>query len=98
MAGRESRSVSLTPQHASFVDACVASGRYQSASEVVRASLRLLQDQEDEREATLARARQMIAEGAAQMDRGELVDADAVFKRLEEEHRRLSESEGRRAG
>lgn len=98
MSGRESKSVSLTPQHARFVDDCVSSGRYQSASEVVRASLRLLQDQEEQRATAMAHARQMIAEGAAEIDQGELIDADAVFQRLEEEHRRLSEGESRRAG
>jgi antitoxin ParD1/3/4 len=40
---RQSRNVSLTPDLASFVDERVASGRYGTASEVVRAGLRLLE-------------------------------------------------------
>jgi antitoxin ParD1/3/4 len=43
---RTSLNVSLTPELARFVDAKVASGRYQSASEVVRSALRLLEERE----------------------------------------------------
>jgi antitoxin ParD1/3/4 len=43
---RKSRNVSLTPELEALVDQKVASGRYRSASEVVRAALRLLDDRE----------------------------------------------------
>jgi len=46
MTVRKTRNVSLTPELETFVDATVASGRYRSASEVVRAALRLLEKQE----------------------------------------------------
>ena len=46
MPVRVSKNVSLTPELEAFVDGQVASGRYQTASEVVRAGLRLLQAQE----------------------------------------------------
>lgn len=46
MRVRPSLNVSLTPELANYVDARVASGQYQSASEVVRAGLRLLQRDE----------------------------------------------------
>ena len=46
MAVRKSRNVSLTPELEAFVDSTVASGRYRSASEVARAALRLLEEQE----------------------------------------------------
>lgn len=42
----QTRNVSLTPEMNSFIRGQVASGRYQNASEVVRAGIRLLQDQE----------------------------------------------------
>ena len=41
MTKRENISVSFTPQQAEFLAACVASGRYQSTSEVVREAVRL---------------------------------------------------------
>lgn len=46
MPNRKSRNVSLTPELEALVDAKVASGRYRSASEVVRAALRLLDERE----------------------------------------------------
>jgi len=43
---RTSLNVSLTPELERFITARVASGRYQTASEVVRAGLRLLEQAE----------------------------------------------------
>lgn len=43
MIKRASLNVSLTPELVAFVNAQVASGRYASASEVVRAALRCLE-------------------------------------------------------
>ncbi|HEY8382998.1 MAG TPA: type II toxin-antitoxin system ParD family antitoxin, partial [Microvirga sp.] len=43
---RKTRNVSLTPELEEFIDNTVASGRYRSASEVVRAALRLLYERE----------------------------------------------------
>ena len=76
MAGRENISVAFTPQQTEFLAACVASGRYQSTSEVVREALRLLQDQHARRQAEIERARELIREGADHLDRGEVVDGE----------------------
>ncbi|MBP0443848.1 type II toxin-antitoxin system ParD family antitoxin [Roseomonas sp. SSH11] len=46
MVARKTRNVSLTPEIEAFIDGRVAAGRYRSASEVVRAALRLLQEEE----------------------------------------------------
>ena len=43
MPVRTTRNVSLTPELDAFVDGQVTSGQYRTASEVVRAALRLLQ-------------------------------------------------------
>ncbi len=76
--------ISLTPELESFVDSRVASGRYQSASEVVRAGLRLLEQDEMEREATRAEIQQKIAVGLEQARNGELLDGEAVFDELDQ--------------
>ena len=46
----KTRNVSLTPQIEAFINDRVASGRFRSASEVVRAALRLLEEDERRRE------------------------------------------------
>jgi antitoxin ParD1/3/4 len=55
--------VSLTPHLEEFIQQTVNSGRFQSASEVVRMALRLLEQQEREREARLAWLRGEIRKG-----------------------------------
>ena len=46
----KTRNVSLTPEIEAFINERVSSGRFRSASEVVRAALRLLEDEEHRRE------------------------------------------------
>lgn len=59
------RNVNLTDELDSFVLAKVASGRYENASEVVRAALRTLEREERQFEAKLAALRTAIDEGDA---------------------------------
>ncbi|MEM9763233.1 MAG: type II toxin-antitoxin system ParD family antitoxin [Pseudomonadota bacterium] len=63
-------SLSLGPHWEGFIRAEVDSGRYGSASEVVRAALRELED----RSKKLESLRAHLGEGLAQADRGEFVD------------------------
>ena len=85
VANREAKTLSFTPELAEFVDARVKSGRYQSVSEVVRAGLRLLQD----RELQYEQQRAAIALGAKQLDRGEVIDGQEFFARLQAKHNSL---------
>lgn len=96
MAKRENISVSFTPHQAEFLAACVASGRYQSMSEVVREGIRLLEDRHERRQAELARARKLIQEGADQLDRGEVVDGEAFFREWDDELDALDDSQHRK--
>ena len=59
------RNVNLTEELDSFVLNKVADGRYENASEVVRAALRLLERDEREQEAKIAALRAAIDEGDA---------------------------------
>jgi antitoxin ParD1/3/4 len=59
------RNVNLTDELDRFVLAKVESGRYENASEVVRAALRTLEREEHEFEAKLAALRAAIDEGDA---------------------------------
>ncbi len=87
MAGRTTMNVSLTPELERLVTEKVASGRYQSASEVFREALRLLEEQDRLREMRLEEVRRQIAIGLEQARRGDLVDGEQVFERLQERAR-----------
>jgi len=67
-----------------FIKRQLASGRYASASEVVRDALRLLEEREAAREADLHNLRGLIREG---MDSGPGVPALGIFDRLEAKYR-----------
>ncbi len=74
--------VSLPKELERFANAKVDSGDYASVSEVVRAGLRLLKEQDAEREARLEALRRDVGEGLAQLDRGEGRPGAEVFDRL----------------
>jgi antitoxin ParD1/3/4 len=65
------RNVNLTDELDRFVDAHIADGQYANASEVFRAGLRALDQQERLYEAKLERVRSAIDEGDAAADADE---------------------------
>jgi antitoxin ParD1/3/4 len=75
--------VSLTPELEKFVNAKVESGRYNSASEVVREALRLLEEHDSARAAQLVEFNEEIGRRLASLDRGEAVDPAAARARLQ---------------
>ena len=86
MAKRITLNISLTPELDRFINARVASGRYQSASEVVREGLRLLEEREEHRQTALQELRQLIAVGLEEAKRGELLDGEQVMADLIRRH------------
>ena len=72
-------SADLGPQLETYVANLVASGRYNSKSEVLREGVRVIQ----ERETRLAALDASIARGLADADAGRAIPADEVFDRLE---------------
>lgn len=79
--------VSLTPELEKYIEAKIATGRYSSASEVVREALRLLEVQDEERELALREFQAKLDRGIAEADAGDLVDGEEVFARLREKSR-----------
>jgi antitoxin ParD1/3/4 len=71
------RNVNLTEELDRFVYSRIESGRYESASEVMRAALRTLEREELEHEARLTALRTAIDEGEASG-----IAADGVFARV----------------
>ncbi len=76
--------VSLTPELAQFVALKVATGRYGSASEVVREALRLLEENDRARTAQIEAFNQEIGQRLAALERGEHIDPAAARKRLQQ--------------
>ena len=74
------------------MSAKVESGRYNSASEVVREALRLLEEHEQARAAQLAEFNRELGRRLAAIDRGETVEPDQARARLQQksEQRRKS--------
>ena len=62
--------ISLTPELERLVDDRVKSGRYASASEVIREGLRLLEEQEALKQQRLTEVRKKIDRGLEQLDQG----------------------------
>ena len=91
---RTTVNISITPEIDAFLQSRVDSGRYQTTSEVVREALRLLERQEQERDEAFHQLKARLEKGAAQAERGELLDGDQVFDELREmiEERRLAKA------
>ncbi|MEP7353066.1 MAG: type II toxin-antitoxin system ParD family antitoxin [Acidobacteriota bacterium] len=66
--------VSLTPALEKLVNDKVGSGRYNSASEVVREALRLMEEHDHTRAARLAEFNHEMGRRLAALDRGESID------------------------
>ena len=75
--------VSLTPELEEFVNSKVKSGRYNSASEVVREALRLLEDHEQARSVQMTEFNAELARRLAALERGERADPREVRARLD---------------
>ena len=74
--------VSLTPALEKLIQEKVKTGLYNSASEVIREALRLLEEQDRLRRMKLEDLRKEIAVGINQADRGELIEGKEVFRKL----------------
>lgn len=85
--------VSLTAELERFVHTKVASGMYLSASEVVREALRLLAERDRAKELRVEELRREIQIGLDQLDRGEGIPADELFRELRERVRGRAEDD-----
>lgn len=82
--------ISLPPEIEELVNAQIQSGQYQSAGEVIREGLRLLQEKDMLRQIKLEQLRKDITLGIESADRGELapLDVEAI---IAEGRKRLAE-------
>jgi antitoxin ParD1/3/4 len=80
-------SYTLGDHFEAFVKAQLASGRYSSASEVIRDALRLMEERERGRAALHA----ALMEGVGDADAGRVRDADVVFAALISRYEAMAE-------
>lgn len=74
--------VHLTPELEQLVQEKVQSGRYNSASEVVREALRLMEQRDEVRTVQLQQLRSRIDKGLAEAGRGDGVDGETFMQGL----------------
>jgi len=77
--------VHLTPELEQLVQTKVQSGRSNSASEVMREALRLMEQKYELRAIQLQELRKRMDKGLAQAERGEGVDGEAFMHGLEDD-------------
>lgn len=75
--------VSLTPELENLIRRKVETGRYGSASEVIREALRLLDERDQLTELHKDEIRKKIAAGMASLRAGKGADGEAVFDRID---------------
>ena len=88
--------VNLTPRLEELVQEKVKTGRYNSASEVIREALRLLEDRDQLMELRRQELKRKIAEGLESLRRGEAVDGEEFFANLEKKELKRLAQKGRR--
>jgi antitoxin ParD1/3/4 len=69
----------LTPEQEQLIQTQLATGRYANAEEVLGIALQLLTRLDSEQQVWIEETRQKIAEGIAELDRGEGVDGPTVM-------------------
>ena len=89
--------VHLTPELEQLVHKKVKTGRYNSASEVVREALRLLEEHDRIRQMCVQEMRRKIQEGWDSLQRGEGVDGEGFMAQLGTELNELEKSKRKRS-
>ena len=82
--------VNLTPELKKLVLNKVKTGRYNSASEVVREALRLFEERDHIRQLQIQELRKKINKGWASLERGEGVDGEEFFRALAREEKAMA--------
>lgn len=85
--------VSLTPELESLINQKVKSGRYSSASEVVREGLRLLHSRDEAHEAKLKALRAEIQKGDDDIEAGRIYDGPTTMAEFREKLLKMKEAD-----
>jgi antitoxin ParD1/3/4 len=86
--------VSLTPELEKLVHRKVETGRYTSASEVIREGLRLLDERDEMRELQKNEIRKQIAAGMVSLRAGKGTDGEGFLANMDAELAELEKQQG----
>ncbi len=86
--------VSLTPELEKIVNFKVESGLYNSASEVIREGLRLLQQRDEMRELKLEALRKAIQLGINDLEAGRFKDGQTAMAEMKDRLLKMKEKNG----
>jgi len=75
--------VQIDPAQQAFINELVTSGKFASETDVIRAGLRLLQEQAADRAAKLEELRQKIQVGVDDFERGDFAELDMAAIKAE---------------
>ena len=78
--------VSLTPKLEALVQKKVKSGLYQSASEVIREAVRILDERDTVRSIQFEKLRRDIEMGMLEANSGNLIPSHEVFRKIRNHH------------
>ncbi len=78
LAMQRNTSVTLGDHFSDFIESKISQGRFDNTSEAIRAGLRLLEVEETKLEAL----RSKLAEGEAQLDKGQGIDGQSFMDKL----------------
>ena len=84
--------IQLKPEQEKFIEAQVASGKYNSPEEVMDKMFLVFERLQSEYEEWVTETRTKIEEGIESLDRGEGVDGETVIARLRDKLRQARES------
>lgn len=86
--------VSLTPEIEALIENKVRSGMYNSASEVVREGIRLLQQRDELRDAKLNALRNDIQKGIDSLEAGRVYDGPTAMAEFREKLKSMKRDNG----
>ena len=88
-------SISLTPELEQFIQSQIASGKYASTEDVIIAGIKLLEERERIYKGRFEELKREIAIGVEQLERGEVIDGEIVFRQLEQKLQQRRQQAGK---
>ncbi|MEH2304791.1 type II toxin-antitoxin system ParD family antitoxin [Nostoc sp.] len=86
--------IQLKAEYEQFIQTRIATGRYENAEDVIAKALKLLEEWENGYQEWEEETQKKIAIGLASIERGDLIDGEAVMARLSEKLRKARETQG----